>query len=194
MTNTKQHSPARRVARSARVTAVVDTPPGVIWRVIADVTRTGEWSHECHAAAWLGGATAAAPGVRFRGANRSGRLRWSRTCEIITAEEPRELAWRTLPPLASSPAPRPALARLWASKFKPLLDLDSTEWRVTLEPAGAGTRITQAYQVLRMPAWLDRILAAVTPSHVDRTAALEADLRRLGAVAAAAAGKPDLYR
>jgi hypothetical protein len=29
-----------------------------VWRVVADVTRTGEWSHECLHVSWLGGATA----------------------------------------------------------------------------------------------------------------------------------------
>jgi Berberine and berberine like len=67
----------RRVARTCRVEVIAGAPIGSVWRVIADVTRTGEWSHECHHVTWLGGATAAAPGVRFRGRNRSGWLRWT---------------------------------------------------------------------------------------------------------------------
>src|SRR5829696_2008423 len=42
-------------------------------------------------------ATRAAPGVRFRVRNRSGWLRWSRVCEVVAVEAPRELAWRTIP-------------------------------------------------------------------------------------------------
>src|SRR6266702_2020774 len=76
---------------------IVDAPVEAVWRVITDVTRTGEWSHECRQVAWLHGAAQAAPGVRFRGRNRSGLLRWSRVCEVIAVDTPREIAWRTIP-------------------------------------------------------------------------------------------------
>ena len=65
----------RRLARTCRVEVIADAPIESVWRVIADVTRTGEWSHECLHVDWLGGATAAAPGARFRGRNRLGWLR-----------------------------------------------------------------------------------------------------------------------
>src|SRR6266568_5485424 len=133
---------ARGVAKTGRAEALCDAPPGAVWRV-ADVTRTGEWSHECHRVRWLGAATAAAPGARFRGSNRSGWLRWRRVCEILTADPPRELAWRTV----STP-----------------LYPDSTEWRILVQPAGPGTRIAESFQVVRLPpAWLDRAHGAGQP-------------------------------
>jgi len=158
---------ARGVAKTGRAEALCDAPPGAVWRVVADVTRTGEWSHECHRVRWLGAATAAAPGARFRGSNRSGWLRWRRVCGILTADPPRELAWRTV----STP-----------------LYPDSTEWRILVQPAGPGTRIAESFQVVRLPpAWLDRLMALVNPSHIDRAAALENDLRRLAALATGSA-------
>jgi hypothetical protein len=51
----------QRVARTCRAEVIAGAPIASVWRVIADVTRTGEWSHECHHVTWLGGATAAAP-------------------------------------------------------------------------------------------------------------------------------------
>ena len=36
----------RRVARTCRAEVIADAPVESVWRVIADVTRTGEWSHE----------------------------------------------------------------------------------------------------------------------------------------------------
>jgi uncharacterized protein YndB with AHSA1/START domain len=141
-------------------------PPGAVWQIVADPTRTGEWSHECRRARWLGGAAAPAPGARFRGSNRSGWLRWRRVCEVLTADPPRELAWRTV----STP-----------------LYPDSTQWRIALRPAGTGTRITESYQVARLPPGLDRLMALANPSHIDRAAALDGDLRRLAALAAARA-------
>src|SRR5215470_11753010 len=115
--------PPRALPRSCRTEVVVDAPAEALWRVIADVTRVGEWSHECRTVEWLGAASAAVPGARFRGRNRSGSLRWARVCEIVVADAPRELRWRTVP----------------AGLFQ-----DLTEWRITLEPVGDGTRIIQS--------------------------------------------------
>jgi hypothetical protein len=67
-----------------------------VWALLADVTRMGEWSPECRRSEWLDGATAPAPGVRFRGHSRISPYRWSRTCTIVTAEPDRELAFATL--------------------------------------------------------------------------------------------------
>lgn len=151
------------IARTCRTEVIVDAPVEAVWRVITDVTRTREWSHECRQVAWLHGATQAAPGVRFRGRNRSGLLRWSRVCEVIEVDTPREIAWRTIPTTAFP---------------------DSTEWRIALEPAGSGTRIVQTYQVTRCPGWYEWVVARVNPTHIDRSGALTDDLRRIGATAA----------
>ena len=154
----------RRVARTGRAEVIADTPIESVWRVIADVTRTGEWSHECHHVTWLDGATAAAPGARFRGRSRSGWLRWSRRCEVLAVDAPQQIAWRTIP--------------------TPLF-VDSTHWRISLEPAGTGTRIVQTFQVTRCPRWWEWIVARANPRHIDRSAALTEDLHRIGAAAAA---------
>jgi uncharacterized protein YndB with AHSA1/START domain len=154
----------RRVARTCRAEVTVDAPIESVWRVIADVTRTGEWSHECLHVNWLGGATAAAPGARFRGHNRAGWLRWSRTCEVLAVDPPRQITWRTIP--------------------TPLF-VDSSDWRITLKPAGAGTQIVQTFTVTKCPRWWEWIVARVVPRHIDRSAALTDDLRRIAAVAAA---------
>ena len=133
-----------------------------MWPIIADVTRTGEWSHECHRVAWLDGATEAVPGARFRGRSRSGWLRWSRTCEILVVDPPHVLAWRTIPTL---------------------LLVDSTDWRISLEPVQGGTKVVQTFQVTKCPRWWEWIVARANPRHIDRSAALTEDLRRIGAIA-----------
>jgi len=152
-----------RVQKSSTVTVVVDAAVQDVWRVISDVRRTGEWSHECRSGEWLGGADAAAPGVRFRGRNRSRWVRWTRTCEIVAVDAPSELVWRTVP------------TRLYP---------DSTEWRIRLAPEGRGTRITQSFRLVRMPGLLDPFYALVNPDHRDRDARLAGDLARIGVVAA----------
>ena len=151
------------VAMTGDVRVSVAAPVESVWRVVADVTRTGEWSHECHQVRWLGGARAAAPGVRFRGRNRSGWLRWSRTCEVLAVDAPRELVWRTIP--------------TW--RF-----VDSSDWRIRLDSTDDGTLIQQSFQVTKCPSWWEWIVARMVRAHLDRTAALTEDLRRLGAIAA----------
>ena len=152
-----------RVQKSSTVTVVVDAAVQDVWRVISDVRRTGEWSHECRSASWVGDARRAVPGARFRGHNRASRLaRWSRTSEVVSVEPHRELVWRTL----STP-----------------LFPDSTEWRIRLEPRADRTLITQTFSVVRAPWVLDRLYAALIPSHRDRDTRLAEDLARIGAAA-----------
>jgi hypothetical protein len=152
----------RQIPRAGRVETVVDAPIDAVWDVASEVTRVGEWSHECRRVEWLDGATKAVPGARFRGTNKAGPWKWSRINEVLVADEPRTFVWRTVPTL---------------------LYPDSSEWRIELEPVDGGTRITQSYRVLRAPAVLGRIYAIAVPTHRDRSTGLTDDLRRLGEVA-----------
>lgn len=152
----------KRVQRSGRHQVVVAADVGAVWRVLSDVTRIGEWSHECRSASWLSGERHAAPGARFVGRNRVGWLRWSRTAEVTIADEPHVLAWRTVP--------------TWGFP-------DSTDWRVDLAETEEGTVITQSFRVLKGAPLLERLYARLIPSHQNRDAGLTEDLVRLGAVA-----------
>jgi uncharacterized membrane protein len=150
------------VQTSGRVEVTVDADPESVWRVVGDVTRTGEWSHECRSVHWMGGASAAVPGARFRGTNRAGLWRWSRTSEIVTVEEGREIVWRTVPTA---------------------LFPDSTRWCIEVHPAARGTRIIQSFEVVRAPRLLGQVYALLIPSHKSRDFRLEDDLERIGIVA-----------
>lgn len=158
--------PSRRVQTQGRILVTVDADIDEVWEVVCDVTRVGEWSHECVGAAWLGDASSAVPGARFRGRNRSGIFRWGRVCEVIAAG-PYEFVWRTV----STP-----------------LFPDSTEWRITLQKVDGGTRISQEFRVLRAPKVLSVLYALMIPAHRDRTSALTRDLERLGRAARRSTG------
>jgi hypothetical protein len=153
-----------RLARDLRVEADVQATPAEVWRVVSDVIRIGEWSHECRRLEWIGGATSATPGARFRGVNKASWLRWSRVNEVIVVEPGHRIAWLTLP--------------TW-------LIHDSTRWEITLEPLAHGTRVVQTYEVVQCPRWWEWLVARVVPPHRDRREALTADLHRIGDVAAA---------
>ncbi len=153
--------PTRRVQKQGRSEIVVKADLDALWSIVRDPTRVGEWSHECQDISWLGGATSAAPGARFRGHNKQRIFRWDRVCEIVVAE-PYEIIWRTVPTT---------------------LYPDSTIWRIGLQPTVDGTRIEQTFRVVRAPRGFDLLYGALVPAHRDRTAALTEDLHRLGALA-----------
>jgi len=149
--------------KSGRVEAIADAPIEKVYDLVADVTRTGEWSHECVSSEWLDGAHVAAPGARFRGSNKQGWSKWSRQCEVRVADAPNRFAFQTV--------------ETWRYR-------DSTIWTFTLEATDDGrTRIVQTFEVTKLGPIMDRLFYIVVPAHRDRTSALQKDVERLAAVA-----------
>lgn len=72
---------------------VIAAPPEVVWSIISDVERTGEWSPECVRCSWLDGADRPVVGARYRGVSRNGWRRWSTTSTVTTVEPCAELEW-----------------------------------------------------------------------------------------------------
>jgi len=105
----------------------IAAPPQVVYDLIADVTRMGEWSPECYRCEWLDGASAAAPGARFRGFNRIGRFRWERTALICAAERGRKFTFETVDDHTQR---------------------HETRWEYTMAAAGCGTVLTESFRFL----------------------------------------------
>ena len=85
--------------------------------MVTDITRTGEWSPEATGGRWRDGANGPAPGARFVGTNRHGRMRWSTHCRVTECEPP--------------------------SRFTFVVTESATAWGWILEPdGGGGTRVT----------------------------------------------------
>ncbi|MFD5174525.1 hemerythrin domain-containing protein [Nocardia sp. NPDC058379] len=157
---TTEFSPLRSPL-SGRQEVTAAASPAEVWALLTDVTRVGEWSHECRRAEWLGATTTAVEGARFRGHSRNGIMRWSRACTFTTVDPQRELAWITHGGIYG----------------------DTTEWRFTLEPTDSGTRIVQRYRIISLPVWFDRLIHLTLPAHHDRGPALQTDLVRLAQLA-----------
>lgn len=103
----------------------IAAPPELVYDLIADITRMGEWSPECYRCKWLDGATTAEAGARFRGYNRIGLMRWQRSAVIDRAERGREFSFTTIDDRAGR---------------------QETHWRYTMEPTSAGTLLTESFQ------------------------------------------------
>jgi hypothetical protein len=100
-------------------------PPGVVWELVTDVTRIGEFSPETLEGRWVGGATGLAVGARFQGhVKRNGRgpMYWT-TCTITRCEPERDFAFTVEVP-----------------GMKPV-----NTWRYQLTPAGDGTDVTESF-------------------------------------------------
>lgn len=71
----------------------VDASPDVVYKIVSDVTRMGEWSPETTKCEWLDGATGPEVGARFKGTNKKGFATWSTKPTVVTADPGREFAF-----------------------------------------------------------------------------------------------------
>ncbi|MCV7426175.1 SRPBCC family protein [Mycobacterium montefiorense] len=144
-------------ARNGQHSIAIAAPPERVYDLIVDLSRMGEWSPECYRCEWLDGATAAAPGARFRGYNRLGPLRWKRTVVIDTADRGREFAFTTVNDGAGR---------------------EETRWRYALQPLPSGTLLTESFQFL----WCSvpsRLAEAAIPRGRQVNRGIEETLRRI---------------
>ena len=54
------------------VSTVIDAPAELLYDMVAELPRMGEWSRECSAVEWIEGSTGPAVGARFVGHNHTG--------------------------------------------------------------------------------------------------------------------------
>ena len=111
-----------------QVTREIAAPADILWQMVADVPRMGEWSPENESAQWLGGATEARPGATFRGTNRNGSKRWSSVGTIVEADPGRSLAFRVK-----------------------AAGMNVAEWSYRFEPTAQGCVVTESWTDRRNP-------------------------------------------
>ena len=113
---------------TAAAEEVVAAPPELVWDLVADVTRVGEWSPECVRAAWLGEPGRPQPGARFTGHNRfPNGFEYEVTCVVTEADRPRTFAWAVLDDTGDPARP-------------------SSLWRYEIDPLpGGGSRVRQRF-------------------------------------------------
>jgi hypothetical protein len=100
----------------------IDVAPDVVWDLVSDITRMGEWSPECVRAEWIDGAHGPAPGAHFHGFNRIGALEWDTACEVTACERGTIFAFTA-----------------------PYESRDGTQWRFEMAAAGSGTTLTESF-------------------------------------------------
>lgn len=100
---------------------VVACPPEVVYDLVSDVARTGEWSPVCTACWWDEGDGPRA-GAWFTGHNETPARTWETRSQVETADRGREFAW--------------------------LVGGSWVRWAYGLEPVDGGTRLTESWEFL----------------------------------------------
>ena len=109
------------------VTAHIDAPPDAVYALVADVTRTPEFSPEVSRCTWLDGATGPAVGARFVAVNQMPRRPAFRNKPVVTVVEPgRTFAFSRTEPFGGT-----------------------VVWTYRFEPDGTGTKVTESYEVTK---------------------------------------------
>jgi hypothetical protein len=134
----------------------VDASPEVVYDLVTDVTRMGEWSPECVGCEWIDGADGPVPGARFRGRNPHRRARWSTKPRVVTANRPQEFTFD-----AGDASGR-----------------DLTVWTYRIAAAESGTEVTESFALLRDIPWYVQFRRRSFMGVTDRKADLEANMRR----------------
>jgi len=70
----------------------ISASPEVVYDLVSDITRMGEWSPEASGGTWLDGATGVS-GDWFPGHNETPERQWDRQCQVATAERGRDFTF-----------------------------------------------------------------------------------------------------
>jgi hypothetical protein len=110
------------------VTVSVAARPEQVYALVADVSRTPEFSPEVVSCTWLDGATGPAAGARFEAVNRAagGGRTWKNRPVVRVADPGREFTFARTEPLAGT-----------------------VVWSYRMQPADGGTQVTESYAVER---------------------------------------------
>lgn len=146
------------------VTLRMDASPEAIYAVVADVTRTPEFSPEIVECTWLDGATGPAVGARFKARNKV----------------PNRPAWHNKPVITEVDPGR----RFRFARTEPFSG--TVEWTYEFVPDGDGTLVTESYEVtkaLTPVGWfVIGVLFARKDRRTDLRIGMEQTLRAIRAV------------
>jgi hypothetical protein len=106
------------------VTVHMNASADVVWALVSDITRIGEFSPETFEAEWLEGATGPALGATFRGhvkRNEWGPTYWT-TCTVTSCESGADFGFKVV-----------------------INDYPVNNWRYQIAPAGDGVDVTESF-------------------------------------------------
>ncbi len=108
--------------RSHQESVTVEASADLLYDLVSDITRTGEWSPVCRSCWWDDEAEAGQVGAWFTGRNELPHRTWETRSEVVTAERGREFAW--------------------------VVGGSLVRWGFTLAPVETGTMLTESWEFL----------------------------------------------
>jgi hypothetical protein len=108
------------------VTVHIEASPDVVWDLVSDVTRIGEFSPETIEARWTRGSTGPEVGAHFKGhvkRNGIGPTYWT-LCRVTECVPQRDFGFVVV-----------------------VNDLDLNHWRYQLREVGGGTEVTESFEL-----------------------------------------------
>ena len=108
------------------VTVRMAASPDVVWDLVSDVTRIGEFSPETFEARWTRGATGPEVGAHFKGhvkRNGIGPVYWT-LCRVTECVRGRDFGFVTV-----------------------MNDMDLNHWRYQLREVAGGTEVTESFEL-----------------------------------------------
>jgi hypothetical protein len=155
------------------VSVHMEAPANAIYELVADVTRTPEFSPEILSCKWLDGATGPAVGARFAARNKiHKRPGWTNKPVVTVVDPGKMFAFERTEPFGGT-----------------------VRWSYEFEPDQAGTKVTESYQVTKKISPVGWFIIGTLFGQKDRTGDLHAGmletLDRLRAVAERQAASQD---
>ncbi len=148
------------------VSRAVAAPPELVWSMVSDLPRMGEWSPENTGGTWLKGATGPAVGARFKGTNKNGKKAWSTSVEVKVCDAPTTFSFKVTSGGVSV-----------------------ATWTYEIAPTESGCTVSESW--LDQRGWLAKTLGGPISGVTDRNSehtrkGMEATLANLAAAAEAA--------
>lgn len=100
----------------------IEVPVQLVYDIVSDITRTGEWSPVCTSCWWDDEASAGVAGAWFTGRNELPDRTWETRSQVVVAEPGQEFAW------------------IVGGKF--------VRWGYTVAAVDAGTVLTESWELL----------------------------------------------
>ena len=144
------------------VTQDISAPAELVWALVTDLPRMGEWSPENLGGEWVKGATGAAVGARFKGRNKNGNKAWSTSVKVNEVDAPNKFSFALM-----------ALGKNWC------------DWVYEITPSGAGCTVTHSWIDHRstFAGRLGKLVSGVSNRAEHNRRNMEATLKNLKAAA-----------
>jgi Polyketide cyclase / dehydrase and lipid transport len=120
-------------------TVTIAASPEVVYDLVADVTRMGEWSPVCTGGEWDDDTRA-----WFTGSNSANDRTWQTRCRVDVAERGREFTF---------------------VNYGMAGDIALVRWRYTFAPVAGGTEVAESWEVLdNYPGFLTKMAPSLDPA------------------------------